>query len=149
MRNIVFLLFLMMVASSHAAMQNLNVPSGTNAVFATSTNTVDGVPVSLPDGVAAVRIYVEFTGTTATTNGNYNVFFKTGRYRVASSNFWDVATNSNIKISVPTVGLTNTGSLWFNLTGVQSIRVGREENLSQGIATNLTYTIVIPSPERP
>jgi hypothetical protein len=143
MKNLFLIIFLAICASAKADMQTLNIPSSTNAVFATSTNLNAGSGRTLPEAVTGGRIYVEFTGTAATTNGTYTVFFQTGRF--ASSNFWDSATNSNIKVSVPCQGVTNCNSAWFNFVGIPAVRSGIEINTSQGIATNLSYKIVFPS----
>lgn len=141
MKKLFFLLFLICV-SVKAENQVLNIPTGTNLVSTATTNTTDGTARTMPDGVSGVRVYVGFTGSTATTNGVYTVYLRTA---TSSTGIFDISTNSNIKVDVPCVGLTNGASLWFNFTGINAVKVGRQENTSQGPVSNATVTVVIPT----
>lgn len=124
--------------------QSLNLPATT--VAASTTNTTAGTAFQLPTGKSPCRIYLTASGIGASTNGSLIVKLSTatgsGYGGTGVTNAFDTAAQSNIKLTMSTLGnTTNTVSDWFQISGVKYIRVGSIENTFVGAVSNLDVTI--------
>jgi hypothetical protein len=119
------------------------------SVTANNTNTTAGTVTSIPNTSLPVRIWVSANGVQATTNGTLIVKFSTASGTYSSTNQFDTASESAVKVTLTTLGsATNsassalyTGSDWFQLAGVRYIRVGQIENNFAGVVSNVTIRL--------
>lgn len=110
-------------------------------VAASSTNSTAGTSQELLFAQRPCRIWVTASGVAATTNGSLVVKFSTA----ASTNQWDTANLSEVKVTMSSLGATtNTYSTWFETAGIRYIRVGQIENTFVGVVSNIAIRISAP-----
>lgn len=117
------------------------------AVAATTTNATAGTVFFIDNPVSRARLYVQFSGTAATTNGSFIVKFSTATGNATSTNAFDTASTSNIKVteSVGGSGTAISASDWFALDGVRYLRVGQMENTFLGPVSNIVISLSAPT----
>lgn len=107
-------------------------------IVANSTNQTAGTTFQLYNAVRTpIRLYVTGEGNSATTNGNLIIKFSTAAGTPNSTNTFDTAALSNIKLTLSATGSTNTVSDWFTIGGGYYLRVGQIENTSNGSFSNI------------
>lgn len=117
---------------------------GVTNMAASSTNTLKGTAYPITRSVDGVLLAFSGTGTAATTNGSFKVFYEVSPDDGVS---FSEAQFSLIKLTATTLGATNyTFSDWFQLTGVTQLRIGRIENNFVGPVSNLVFKIAQPIP---
>lgn len=127
-----------------------NMGTAVTNVAASTTNSANGTIIALPTSPSAVRIWLTAGGNAGTTNGsssvsNLVVKISTASGTLLSTNAFDTANNSNIKLTLPVNGaVTNTVSDWFLLTGARYIRVGQIENNTLGSVSNIQVIVGYP-----
>lgn len=107
------------------------------------TNTTDGAITIISNPKDTCRIYVTGTTTQSTTNGNFVVRFRTASGSSSITNEFDTTVFTQIKLTFPTtlVNGTNTMSDWFQIRGVRYIKIGRMENTTEALITNITVRV--------
>lgn len=148
-----FLLGLLILGASSLSAQTtpeaFNLTPAVTTLVLTSTNTAAGTTLKLHEGKRNVRMYLTANGIAATTNGSLIVKFSTASGSGTTTNSFDTASLSNIKLTMSTLaGATNTVSDVFDLTGARYIRVGQIENTFQGIVSNITISVGYPTDNR-
>lgn len=115
-------------------------------IVANSTNTGNGSTFLIYSPKVNVRLFLTANGVAATTNGSLVVKFSTGDGDEGTTNQFDTAQNSNIKLTMSSLGgSTNVVSDWFVLSGVRYIRVGQIENTFNGACSNIVVRISYPT----
>ena len=126
---------------------NFTITPAVTTVSANSTNTTAGTTLLIANPIEKGRLYVSASGIAATTNGLLTIYFSTASGNVGTTNTFDDASTSLIKLSMTNIGANTMGvSDWFELSGVKYIRVGRIENTQFGVVSNISINLSHASP---
>jgi hypothetical protein len=129
-----------------------NVGTGVTNLAASVTNSVAGEIIQLNDSPSPVRIWLKAEGNLGTTNAGgitttngLIVYFSTASGNLSTTNTFDTALLSNIKLQIKELqSTTNTVSDWFELRGARYIKVGAIRNEFIGSVTNVQVIIGYP-----
>lgn len=112
-------------------------------IAASTTNSTAGPVFYVYNPLSKVRIYLTADGIAATTNGLLTVKFSTASGTESSTNAFDNASVSNIKLTATNIAANTsyTVSDWFELSGVRYLRVGQIENTQLGIVSNIAIRL--------
>jgi hypothetical protein len=154
MKKLLLLLSCLLSLSAYATENDpvfVNLGTSVTNIAASTTNTTAGPIFTLPLSPSQVRFYVTAQGNAATTNAgaatvsNLVVFISTACGNEVTTNNFDTAQLSNIKITVPNLGsATNTASDWMVMSGVKYLRVGAIQNNNLGSVSNLQVILSYP-----
>jgi len=113
---------------------------------ANTTNTTASTVKLLSDGNEWVRVYLTATGYAATTNGALTAKLITASGSGTTTNAYDSAALSNIKLVISNSinGSTITVSDRFNLSGAKYLAVGQIENSFAGSVSNISIQVGYP-----
>lgn len=138
------------MVSAQSSALTIPIPTAVTNLVLTSTNTSAGTVVMIPNTSRPCRIWVSANGVQGTTNGTLIVKFSTAGGTYRTTNNFDNAPESLIKVTLSTLGAaTNsaaptvvyTGSDVFDLSGVRYIRAGQIENTFQGVTSNISIRL--------
>jgi hypothetical protein len=122
-----------------------NLGTGVTNIAANTTNTTAGSIFQFNYGQSPIRLYVKASGFAATTNGSLVIRFSTASGDQSTTNDFDTALLSNIKITITSLqSTTNVVSDWFEPRGARFLRVGAIENNFNGSVSNISVIIGYP-----
>lgn len=144
--GLISVLFLVSLLAYSATIGLAPFDAPTSLAAGVSTNLTSTVPIDLTNMLPAnnpmVRLNVSLTGTAAATNGTITVYFAASK----DGTIFETASQSAIKLVITPSGTTSAAfGDWFNLVGVQSIKVGRLESTSGGNVSSLAVTLSRPT----
>jgi len=144
-RFLIAVLCLVVGIASAQGPESFSLTPSVTSLAANSTNSTAGTVKKLADGENNVRIYLTATGGAATTNGTLVVKFITASGSGDTTNTFDTASLSEIKLTMSSLGAnTYTISDRFVLSGAKYIKVGQIENTFAGAASNFVITVGYP-----
>jgi hypothetical protein len=154
MKKLIFSALLMLgligMSKAQSSAQFIPISTAVTNLALTSTNTGAGTAIMIPNASNPVRIWVSANGVQGTTNGTLIVKFSTASGTYNSTNNYDNAAESLVKVTLTTLAnATNsaapttfyTASDVFDLSGVKYIRAGQIENTFQGVVSNITIRL--------